>query len=49
MRTGFWPWDYGLEELNFIAAFVYEDAQFQHGLYIAQHILEGSEGIPGCL
>jgi len=38
--------DYGIEELNFIAAFAYEDVQFQHGIYIAQHVLEDSEGEP---
>lgn len=40
--------DYGLEELNFIAAFVYEDVQFQHGIYNAQHSLVDDEGEPVC-
>lgn len=36
--------DYGVEELNFIAAFLYEDLQFQRGLYNAHHSLEDEAG-----
>jgi hypothetical protein len=36
--------DYGLEELNFIAAFIYEDVQFHRGLYNQWHSLENEEG-----